>query len=98
MEPGPNRVIHFFTYKISSVWSYKEERNPAEFYSVEGVGTPQSVSADNWNLTTGFKGGLHNYLHLFVTPTEFTDEITGKKHQGYRPFVKKFNAGSTVSR
>lgn len=62
------------------------------------MGTPQKVSYDNWNLTTGFKGSDHTHMNILLTPTMFTDEVTAKRVKGYRTNLKEIEAGSTVNR
>lgn len=57
VDSDPNRVFHFLTYRITSVWNWKRnDKGPEHFSEVIGMVTPQHLTYDNWNQTTGFKG------------------------------------------
>lgn len=74
VDSDPNRVFHFFSYKVQSVWEFKDDIIVTQHSSILGMGTPQEVSFDNWNQTTAFKGDQETVLNVVLTPTKYSDE------------------------
>jgi len=94
-----NRIFHFFSYKITSVWEFKKNGTKEDKHStITGMGLPQTVTFDNWNQTTAFKGDHETTLRIALTPTVYANEHGGMKKEGYRVHMKDVEPGSVVNK
>ena len=92
------QVVHFFHWKLKSVWEYDFSDNPLVYSESEGIMTPQDIKDQNLNITKAFKGPDPTILFFDLVQTHYVNEIEGVVRDGYRVSYTNYKRGSTVNK
>ena len=92
------QVVHFFHWKLKSVWEYDNSEKPLAYSEAEGIMTPQDIENQNLNITKAFKGPDPTILFFDLVQTHYMNEIEGVSRDGYRVSYTDYIRGSTVNK